>query len=188
MDSPDYLPILLSSPVLYFLVFSFSHFLVFGSVRQINLTCVSFRAHVKIASRIVSSRKSLVQALFTSWHALYFLALFAPQKNRGCTLLLVLPGTDHPTVAGQVRGQMSATVIIGRAGVLDKPNTNDTITQKPPTLVHWCQGRNPQYQFIIDCNSYTLAIADRLRRIVCMVYFYYANIQEIRKTSYCMIQ
>ena len=39
------------------LVFSlFLHFLVVGSVRQINLTHVGFRAHVKIASRIVSYR------------------------------------------------------------------------------------------------------------------------------------
>ena len=37
----------------YFLVFSFPHFLVDGSVRYIKLTCVSFWAHVKIASRIV---------------------------------------------------------------------------------------------------------------------------------------
>jgi len=38
-------------------VFSFSvfHFLVIGSVRLIKMTRVSFRAHVKIASHIVSS-------------------------------------------------------------------------------------------------------------------------------------
>jgi len=35
------------------LVFLFLHFLVVGSVRQITLTHVGFRAHVKIASRIV---------------------------------------------------------------------------------------------------------------------------------------
>jgi len=40
----------------YVLVLS-SHFSAVGSVRQINLTYVSFRAHVKIASRIVSYRK-----------------------------------------------------------------------------------------------------------------------------------
>jgi len=34
------------------LVFLFLHFLVVGSVRQIKLTHVGFRAHVKIASRI----------------------------------------------------------------------------------------------------------------------------------------
>ena len=34
----------------------FLHFLVVGSVRQIKLTYVGFRAHVKIASRIVSCR------------------------------------------------------------------------------------------------------------------------------------
>ena len=39
----------------YFLVFfSVLHFLVFVSVRLIKLTRVGFRAHVKIASRIVS--------------------------------------------------------------------------------------------------------------------------------------
>ena len=39
-----------------FLLFTFSvlHFLVVGSVRQMKLTHVGFRAHVKIASRIVS--------------------------------------------------------------------------------------------------------------------------------------
>jgi len=39
----------------YFLVFfSILHFLVVGSARQIMLTHVGFRAHVKIASRIVA--------------------------------------------------------------------------------------------------------------------------------------
>jgi len=54
MDSPDCLLILASISV--FLLFSFSvlRFLVVGSVRQIKLTRVGFRAHVKIASRIVS--------------------------------------------------------------------------------------------------------------------------------------
>jgi len=36
------------------LVFRFLHFLVVGSMRSIKLTHVGFRAHVKIASRIVS--------------------------------------------------------------------------------------------------------------------------------------
>jgi len=41
-----------------FLLFSFSvlHLLVVVSVRQIKLTHVGFRAHIKIASRIVSYR------------------------------------------------------------------------------------------------------------------------------------
>ena len=34
----------------------FIHYLVFGSVRQIKLTYVSFRAHVKLASHILGSR------------------------------------------------------------------------------------------------------------------------------------
>jgi len=44
-----------------FLLFRFSvfHFLVVGSVRYIKLTRVGFRAHVKIASRIVSYRYRL---------------------------------------------------------------------------------------------------------------------------------
>ena len=43
----------------YFLLFfCFYTFLVVGSVRQIKLTYVDFRAHVKIASRIVSYRTS----------------------------------------------------------------------------------------------------------------------------------
>ena len=41
---------------LYFLVFLFLHFLVVGSVRQNKLTRVGYRAHVKIASRIISYR------------------------------------------------------------------------------------------------------------------------------------
>ena len=43
-----------------FLLFSFSvlHFLVVVSARQIKLTRVGFRAHVKIASRIVSYRNT----------------------------------------------------------------------------------------------------------------------------------
>jgi len=40
--------------LLLFSFFSVLHFLVVGSVRQIKLTRVGFRAHVKIASRIVS--------------------------------------------------------------------------------------------------------------------------------------
>ena len=39
----------------HFLVFCL-HFLVVGSVRQIKLTHVGFRVHVKITSRIVSYR------------------------------------------------------------------------------------------------------------------------------------
>jgi len=55
MDSPDCLLSFLSILVFYFLVFLFFlHFLVVGSVRQIELTHVGFRAHVKIAYRIVS--------------------------------------------------------------------------------------------------------------------------------------
>jgi len=58
MDFPDCLLLLLSITV--FLLFSFSVFtlfLVVGSVRSIKLTYVGFRAHVKIASRIVSYEK-----------------------------------------------------------------------------------------------------------------------------------
>ena len=53
MDSPDCLLLLLSISVFYF-SFSVLHFLVVGSVRSIKLTRVGFRAHVKIAHRIVS--------------------------------------------------------------------------------------------------------------------------------------
>ena len=57
MDFPDCLLLLLSISV--FLRFSFVSvfytFLVVGSVRWIKLTHVGFRAHDKIASRIVSS-------------------------------------------------------------------------------------------------------------------------------------
>ena len=58
MDFPDCLLLLLSKSVfLYFLVFfCFYTFLVVGSVRQIKLTYVGFRAHIKIASRIVLYR------------------------------------------------------------------------------------------------------------------------------------
>ena len=46
----------MATSVFYFLVFLFLHFLVVGSVRYIKLTHVGFRAHVKIASQIVSYR------------------------------------------------------------------------------------------------------------------------------------
>ena len=61
MDSPDFYCYFWAYP---FLLFSFSvfHFLVAGSVRQIKLTHVGFRAHVKIASRIVSYRKVVAVA------------------------------------------------------------------------------------------------------------------------------
>jgi len=63
MDSPDCLLTLLS--ICVFLLFSFSvfHFLVVGSVRLTKLTHVGFRAHVKIASRIVSYRIVQVSAV-----------------------------------------------------------------------------------------------------------------------------
>jgi len=51
----DCLPIRLSYPS-FLCSFSFFHFLVVGSVRRIKLTYVSFWAHVKIASRIISYR------------------------------------------------------------------------------------------------------------------------------------
>ena len=47
----------------YFISSSFFRILVFGSVRLIKLTCVSFWAHVKIASRIVSYRIVSVSSL-----------------------------------------------------------------------------------------------------------------------------
>ena len=50
MDSPDYLLLLLAYPFLVFLFYTFS----VGSVRLIRLTHVGFRAHVKIAYRIVT--------------------------------------------------------------------------------------------------------------------------------------
>ena len=57
MDSPDCLLLLISISVFYFLIFFlFLHFLVVGAVRWTKLTHVGFRAHVKIASRIVSYR------------------------------------------------------------------------------------------------------------------------------------
>ena len=71
MDSPDCLLLILAY---LFLLFSFSvlHCLVVGSVRQIKLTHVGFRAHVKIASRIVSYRvqnlKSLALAVAEKLH------------------------------------------------------------------------------------------------------------------------
>jgi len=62
VDSPD---------CLLFSFFLFLHFLVVGSVRYIKLTHVGFRAHVKIASRIVSYRSVLsplsIQGLATPW-------------------------------------------------------------------------------------------------------------------------
>ena len=57
MDSPHCLLLLLSIfRLLLFSFFLFLHFFVVGSVRQIKLTHVGFRAHVKIAFRIVSYR------------------------------------------------------------------------------------------------------------------------------------
>jgi len=47
-----------------FLVFLFLHFLVVVSVQKIKLTHVGFRAHVKIASRIVTYRETAGAALW----------------------------------------------------------------------------------------------------------------------------
>ena len=60
MDSPDRLLLFMGISVFYFQFFLFLHFLVVGSMRQIKLTHAGFRAHVKIASRIVSYRSWLV--------------------------------------------------------------------------------------------------------------------------------
>ena len=52
---------------LLFTFFLFLHFLVVGSVRQIKPTHVDFRAHVKIASRIVSYRIVTARPIFTKF-------------------------------------------------------------------------------------------------------------------------
>ena len=74
MDFPDCLLLLLSISV--FLLFRFSvfyTFLVVGSVRYIKLTYVGFRAHVKIASRIVSYRKDVWRLKIRGWSSTLFL-------------------------------------------------------------------------------------------------------------------
>ena len=76
MDFRDCLLLLLSISVfLLFSFFCFYTFLVVGSVRQIKLTYVGFRAHVKIASRIVSCVNYLVLLLWhnlSTYHNLFF--------------------------------------------------------------------------------------------------------------------
>ena len=62
MDSPDCLLFFLRIFVFLLSSFSVLHFLVVGSVRQIELTRVGFRAHVKIASRIVSCRMTAARS------------------------------------------------------------------------------------------------------------------------------
>jgi len=57
MDSPRLFTVISEHIRFLLLVFLFLHFLVVGSVRQIKPTHVGFRAHVKIASRIVSCRE-----------------------------------------------------------------------------------------------------------------------------------
>ena len=77
VDSADCLLLFLSISVFYFLFFfQFLHFLVVGSVRQIKLTHVGFRAHVKIASRIVSYYLSLFIA-GCILHVLIWLIIFS---------------------------------------------------------------------------------------------------------------
>ena len=56
MDSSRLFTVISEHICFLLLVFPFLHFLVVGSVRQIKLTHVGFRAHVKIASRDVSDR------------------------------------------------------------------------------------------------------------------------------------
>ena len=63
MDPPDCL--LFKHIRFYFLVFSVLHLLVVGSVRQIKPTHVGFRAHVKIASRIVSYRSYIYELILS---------------------------------------------------------------------------------------------------------------------------
>ena len=67
MDSPDCLQLFLGISVFYFqFLFLFLHFLVVGSVRQIKLTHVGFRAYVIIASRIVSYYRCSAPAVWNS--------------------------------------------------------------------------------------------------------------------------
>jgi len=56
MDFPDCLLYFLAYPSFYFLVFLFLHFFSCRFRAVDKLTYVGFRAHVKIASRIVSYR------------------------------------------------------------------------------------------------------------------------------------
>ena len=63
-DSPDCLPTLLSISVFTFKFFFF-YFLVFGSARKIRLTYLSFWAHVKIASHIISYRFTIANQVVT---------------------------------------------------------------------------------------------------------------------------
>jgi len=57
-----------------FLLLSFSvlHFLVVGSMHQIKLTHVGFRAHVKIASRIISYCNSFILLHASSFHVVCY--------------------------------------------------------------------------------------------------------------------
>jgi len=72
MDFPDCLLLLLSISVfLLFSFFLFLHFLVVGSVRLIKLTYVGFRAHVKIASRILSYRIVVAFLQIRFWPGLF---------------------------------------------------------------------------------------------------------------------
>jgi len=85
MDFPDCLLLLLSISVfLLFSFFLFLHFLVVSSVRQIKLTYVGFRAHVKIASRIVSYRK---QRSGHSDICTTTIIMFAITEHRSCLRL-----------------------------------------------------------------------------------------------------
>ena len=92
-DSPDCLPILLSISVFTFLVFLFVlYFLVVGSLLYINLTHVGFRAHVKIASRVVSymhrptlcKLSLLVRKSLLAWKRLNSTTLARPDSHGLC--------------------------------------------------------------------------------------------------------
>jgi len=67
MDYPDCLLLFLSISVFYFFSFSVFTLLVVAFVRQIKLTHVGFRAHVKIASRIVSYRTRYLVISLSRW-------------------------------------------------------------------------------------------------------------------------
>ena len=116
MDSPDCL-LYFWAYRFFFLVFLFLHFLVVGSVGYIKLTHVGFRAHVKIASRIVSYR------IVTWIHASLRLWRFSPVIWRLGSCLLVperIHGSDlmysfRHTFAACVQAILRRRATIARA-------------------------------------------------------------------------
>jgi len=151
-------PLLKTYPFLLF-IFSVLHFLVVVSVRQIKLTHVGFRAHVKIASRIVEQGWHLQRCQWhylgtapTSFHTLrYQLWVLTKSAVRQTALHTILANPNIDTNPNRNRN-MSLTVNPWQV------TTMLHIHCVPPKR-HWCRTLEHQLILIIFGRNDAVKVA-----------------------------